>query len=293
MLIKAEECAVEYAIITRAQANRPQLPMSSPSHVVFHEVGNMSPGADEDMHRDFVWNGGGPSQVSFHLVCGPDKIIQLLYINENAWHASDGYWGWGNRDSIAIEHIQIGDYEKTLRHSVWLMAELYRNPSRFKARPDYGFQDDLNPLLIAERTVTHNQTAPDKKWCPTILLNQGRLPGYIQSVNAELGKPMPISYKPPVLPGWWSPDALISGRDQMIGNVELKYCHMEYTATRETPVLGQVGGHKVRPNLKPGEKVDGRYRFKSQGGTNFVMTRWGSRIRADALSPFISMRGLV
>lgn len=290
-MIKATECQVEYAVLTRAQANRPQLPMTSPSHVVFHEVGNLNDGADEDMHRIFVHNGGGVNQVSFHFVCGPTKIIQLIYLNENAWHASDGYWGWGNRDSIAIEHIQIGDFDKTLNHSAWLMAELYRNPDRFLWRNDYGKADDLDPTKVKERTVTHHQTAPDKKWCPQMVLNRGLWIPYLDAVNLELNKPVPVTYKPPVLPGWWSDDALLSGEDQMIGNVVLKYVKKQYTARRGTPVLSQVGGAKARPNLKEGEKVDGIYRFKSQGGTNYVMTRWGSRIRADALDPFISIGG--
>lgn len=289
MAIVARECPVEFAILNRAQANRPQLPMTSPSHVVFHEVGNMKPNANEDMHREFVWNGGGEHQVSFHLVCGPTKIIQLLYLNENAWHASDGYWGWGNRDSIAIEHIQIGDFEATLNHSAWLMAEIYRNPDRFKWRSDYGKIDDLDPKLVKERTVTHHQTAPDKKWCPQLVLNRGLWVPYLEAVNLELNRPVPVTYKPNVLPSWWGDDALASGEDQMIGNVKLHYVHMEYTARRSSPVLSQVGGPKSRPNLRVGEKVDGRYRFKSQSGVNYVMTRWGSRIRADALSPFVSI----
>ena len=295
MIITAVKPPLEVKPITRAQANRPELPMTSPSQISVHEVGNFNEGAREDMHYNFVVNGGGESAVSFHFINGPDKCIQILYLNENAWHASDGYYGPGNRDSIAIENVQVGDFNRTLNHLTWLLAELYDRPATFAWRPDYGNIDDLAPALFRERTWQHNFTAPDLKNCPQIIRQTGLWDALLEAVGRELeGRQrigaVELAYAQPNLPDWWSFDAIEQPVDREINGVKLHYMKMTYTALRSVPVLNTVGGKKVRANLQIGEQVEGRYRFISGSGRVYVITRWGSRIAASALSPYISMR---
>jgi hypothetical protein len=149
MAIVATECPIILDPLTGPGVNRPALAMPDASFVTVHEVGNTSPGATAKMHRDFVHNGGGANAVSFHFVVDEGVIYQLVYLNENAWHASDYYSGRGNRDSIAIETVQIGNFQKTLGNLAWLIAEIYRNPDRFLWRSDVGRTDDLDPALVS------------------------------------------------------------------------------------------------------------------------------------------------
>lgn len=167
---------VEIAI-TPPGANRPALPMPSPDWITVHEVGNQSPGADETMHKWFVHNGGGPAQVSFHFVVGPTKVIQLLPLDEAAWHASDGFNGTGNRNSIAIETIQIGNFDRTLWHLAWLINEIATNPGRF-FRNNVGAWDlDINHIK------QHHDWAPDGKNCPEFIRNRGLWPELMRRVD--------------------------------------------------------------------------------------------------------------
>lgn len=296
MAIVAAECPLEIRPMQDWKANRPGLPMISPSVVRVHEVGNQNPGADEEMHVRFVHGGGGSARVSFHFVVGPTKAVQILYLNENAWHASDGYWGEGNRDSIAIETIQIGDFDKTLNHLTWLIAELFTNPARFALRDDLTFSDDLHPEFYLEKIHQHNWSTPDNKNCPQFMRDRGLWTPMVDAVGVELrrrqgaGIPNPATYAQPVFPDWWSPAALESGQDQVVNGITWHSCRREYTALRESPVLATVRGKKVRGNLAIGETVQGRYRFVSEGGPVYVVTKYGSRIRASALSPYISMK---
>lgn len=196
MPIVATECPVEIAVVWDGP-NRPGLPMNSPSKIVIHEVGNKSPGANEEMHKRFVHNGGGPFKVSFHFVVGPDEIIQLLNLDENAWHASDGFTGDGNRDAWGIEHIQIGDFDKTLNHSAWLQAELIRNPRRFAIKNPASFVPDITPAHARNRIVRHFDEAPDKKRCPEMMMNRGLFEPLKNAVMVELaGAPTPPVFAP-------------------------------------------------------------------------------------------------
>lgn len=175
------------SITPYGNANRPKLEMASPSYITVHEVGNQSPGADEEMHRRFVHNGGGPSQVSFHFVVGPTEAIQLIPLDEAAWHASDGYNGTGNRDSVAIETIQIGDFNKTLWHLAWLINEIATNPGRFNANKPRQWDFSINKIK------QHHDWAPDAKNCPQFIRDRGLWNTLMSRVDAwnAAGKPQP------------------------------------------------------------------------------------------------------
>ena len=95
-------CADRVSFIPAGNANRPGYPMD-PQSITIHETANTALGANAEMHRRFVHDGGGPEGVSFHYVVDDHESIQLLPDTENAWHAGDGRDGAGNRTSIAIE----------------------------------------------------------------------------------------------------------------------------------------------------------------------------------------------
>lgn len=94
--------------------------------ITVHETANTSRGANAEMHRRFTHNGGGDHNVSFHYVVDDSEAIQLLPLNENAWHAGDGDMGPCNGGDIGIELCvnSDGDWSKTLENAAQLLAYL-------------------------------------------------------------------------------------------------------------------------------------------------------------------------
>lgn len=272
--------------ITPKGANRPELVMESPSYITVHEVGNRAPGADEDMHRTFVHNGGGPSQVSFHFVVGPTKAIQLLPLDEAAWHASDGYNGPGNRDSVAIETIQIGDFDKTLWHLAWLINEIATTPERFfHNRPR---QWDMS----IQRIVQHNHWAPDGKNCPEFIRNRELWPELMRRVDlwhvASAGGSAGSQYASPVVPDFLINDSGL--KVERIGETPVYPINVVFTALRETPRRQGADPNEleVGPPLKKGTRFRSTRAFRSRGEP-YVLTKNGSRVKAADLKPAIDI----
>ena len=299
MAIVATECPIHIDPVTKPMANRPALAMPDASFVTVHETGNRNPAADALMHRNFVHNGGGEHAVSFHFVIDQDDAYQLIYLNENAWHASDGFTGRGNRDTIAIETCQNGDKHRTRNNLAYLIAELYRNPGRFAWRGDVGRQDDLPAELMKERTKRHYDWAPDKKWCPEFILNEGVWPDLLNAVAAELKDlaPQLPKYAPSILPDWWNEKALIdlpNVRDEE--GILYKPMGTRVTAIRETGAYAHAWkpegkGKRVRANIKQGETVDLRYRVLHPTTKEpWGLTRHGTWISLKYFTPTITLR---
>jgi N-acetylmuramoyl-L-alanine amidase CwlA len=286
MAIVAKECPVEIAVLTGDAPNRPALPMPSPSWVTVHEVGNTSPGADEDMHRDFVHNGGGAAQVSFHFVVGPTKAIQLIYLNENAWHASDGFNGTGNRDSIAIETIQIGDFDTTLSHLSWLIAELFRNPKRFAFRTDVAVIDDLPSDDARNRIKQHNHWAPDKKNCPQFIRERGLWLPLLNAVDAELHGSDAPGYATPEPVPWKKGDTGMT----KLGDAGVYLVTAQVKAIRDTQPRKYASGKAERtgPEIKVGKSVVVTASLTVPNGKrkeHWYTREDGSRLSAAAFTP--------
>lgn len=291
--IKAIPCPIEFAVLDRAQANRPAIPMPDASFVTVHEVGNLSPGADEDMHRDFVWNGGGSNSVSFHFIVGPTKAIQLLYLNENAWHASDGFSGRGNRDTIAIETVQVGDFTKTLGHLAFLIKELYENPERFKWRSDVGRTDDLPSALAIERTKQHNFWAPDKKNCPQFIRDRGLWQPLLNGVANALTI---RAYTSPILPSWWSEAAVQALLPHTEDGVLYTPLGTQVTALKTTRAYAhgwhtESKGKFTRAPIQAGEAIAIRYVCRSpENGKEWGITKHGTWVYMSQFTPRIIVR---
>jgi hypothetical protein len=291
MTIIAKRCPIEIAVTPWSNSNRPGLAMTDPSFVTVHEVGNTSPGADEDMHRDFVHNGGGQFNVSFHAVVGPTKAIVLLPMNEAAWHASDGFSGRGNRDTFAIETIQIGDFNKTLSHLAWFIAELFRNPGQFPKNPAFAMIDDLDPTLAAERIKQHNFWAPDKKNCPQFIRDRGLWQPLLNAVKAELGARS--RYVSPILPEWWTEQALLDLVPHDEGGIHYTPLGTRVTLVKEKTVCYASGldlkAGKTRPDIKRGDTADVRYVYRNALRQEFGITRYGTHVRMSGFTPKITV----
>lgn len=85
--------------------NRPGILLDggAPTSVTIHCTDNRRVGADAEMHRQFVINGGGPAQASFHAVVDDKESVQLLNWGERGFHIGDGLNGPGCRTSVGIE----------------------------------------------------------------------------------------------------------------------------------------------------------------------------------------------
>jgi N-acetylmuramoyl-L-alanine amidase len=277
---------VEISITPLNNVNRPKLEMPSPHWITVHEVGNTTPGADENMHRAFVHNGGGEANVSFHFVVGPTKVIQLIPLDEATWHASDGFNGTGNRNSVAIETIQIGDFDRSLHHLAWLVAELVRNPGRFMSnrKRDFSFSP--------ERIVQHNHWAPDNKNCPEFMRDRGLWPELLNRVSRELrirgGAVEPFA--PALLPDFLQPEELERGIDRQIEETTFFAMRRTWLVARETKRLQHTGAGapEIGPTIEPGETFVGEFVFRSHGEW-WVLTRFGSRVRMADLAPQIEL----
>lgn len=95
-----------------------------PQYITIHSTGN--PASTAQNEANYVCY-NSDRQASYHYVCDDSQIIQVLPVNEVAWHAGDGGSGTGNRKSVAIEICEPGDRKKAVDNAVWLTKELMRD----------------------------------------------------------------------------------------------------------------------------------------------------------------------
>lgn len=76
----------------------------TPKYIVIHETDNERPGADAMAHYQY-WNTNTAAQSSTHFVVDDKMVVQLLEVNEKAWHVGDNknYSDITNNNSIGIE----------------------------------------------------------------------------------------------------------------------------------------------------------------------------------------------
>lgn len=93
----------------------------SPAFLTIHNVGDDNDGDNvsgknyyDAMHSANI---EGWRQAGYHLVIDYNKVYQCVAFNKVTWHAGDGKYGKGNRNSIGIEHCQYTDKEK--QRKVW------------------------------------------------------------------------------------------------------------------------------------------------------------------------------
>ena len=96
----------------------------TPQYITIHSTGNPKSTAQNEANY-VCYN--SDRQASYHYVVDGSQIIQVLPVNEVAWHAGDGGSGTGNRKSVAIEICEPGDRKKAVDNAVWLTKELMRD----------------------------------------------------------------------------------------------------------------------------------------------------------------------
>jgi hypothetical protein len=143
-----------------------------------HQTGNRADAASAAFHAIFVKNGGGSDNVSFHFAVDHLEAIQLLPLDEGAYHAGDGMedytndiGGWG---SIAMEMCVNYDnadnparYLKAKQNAVALWVAVLKGDPRL----EYGTGGAHR--FSVERLAPHNRWSG--KWCPSQLMNEGNM----------------------------------------------------------------------------------------------------------------------
>lgn len=103
---------------------RPALAMAATT-ITIHNTGNPSSSAAGE--RAWLTNPSNDRQASFHIVVDSLEAVEVLPLDENAWHAGDGSGiKSGNRTSIGVEICESGDYAKTLDNAAELVASMLK-----------------------------------------------------------------------------------------------------------------------------------------------------------------------
>ncbi|MCY9579288.1 N-acetylmuramoyl-L-alanine amidase [Paenibacillus alvei] len=151
---------------------RPGNAMSATT-ITIHNTGNPSSTAKNE--RAWLTNPSNSRTASYHIVIDEREAIEVLPLNENAWHAGDGN-GDGNRKSIGIEICESGNYAKTLENAADLVAKMLK---------ERGWGTD--------RLRRHFDWSG--KICPHLMYDGGKWTGWAQ-FKAEVEKRMKTEQKP-------------------------------------------------------------------------------------------------
>lgn len=169
---EGEEMSVNYRVehIPRSTPynRRPGTRMDA-STITIHNTGNASSTASNE--RAWLTNSLNTNTASFHIVIDDKEAIEVIPLDEVAWHAGDGSRSSsGNRTSIGIEICESGNYGRTLQNAAQLVAEmlLERNWGTDRLRRHYDWSG---------------------KNCPRIMNTDGKWTGwknFVDSVSAKL-----------------------------------------------------------------------------------------------------------
>lgn len=174
----------DYIPATTPNNRRPRLKME-PSSITIHHTGNPSSTARNE--RNWLTNPSNTRTASYHIVIDEREAIEVIPLNEVAWHAGDGNRAdSGNRTSIGIEICESGNYEVTLSNTIELVATMLHERkwgvSRLKRHFDWSGKN-----------------------CPRLMNLDGNWTGWKQFLNrvqnrlnelSDANKPIPDSNEP-------------------------------------------------------------------------------------------------
>jgi hypothetical protein len=262
-----------------------------------HETDNTRVGANARMHNNWLKGGardgnGNQTQTSFHFVVdggikgqsAGGTIIQNVPVGEVTWQAADGF-GPGNYDTVSEEQCvnSDGDEMRARRNAQYLEAGILKA---------LGHQVDALGTHWDYNDVYADPNDPNRHHCPNHLLFRDKVwPAYKNEVGQLLHPDPAIIFTPASLPIWWSDTSLNTPIDRVWKGVTFHYNRTTYTAAKEGVLAHSVAsdrGPLTRKPLKLGEQFEGVYRFKS-GGVWWILTKYGSRIRASHCTPWITI----
>lgn len=153
-----------------------------PKYIVIHETDNEGRGANAMAHFNY-WNNNSNAQSSTHFVVDSENIVQMLELNQRAWHVGDnrGYSDITNDNSIGIEICvnSDGNYDTAWYNAVDLVRHLM----------------DVTGLR-ADRIKMHNHASG--KHCPSRMIDNNWWSCFMNYIN-DPSKATPTSTETPTL----------------------------------------------------------------------------------------------
>ena len=139
----------------------------NPIGITVHNTAN-----DASAKNEISYMISNNNQVSYHYAVDDVEIIQGIPENRNAWHASDGVNGVGNRKTISIEicYSKSGGerFNKAEQNAAEFIASLLKK---------YNWD-----ISVVKR---HYDYAPNKKYCPHRTMDQG-WPRFIEMIKSYM-----------------------------------------------------------------------------------------------------------
>lgn len=194
----------DYIPYTTPNNRRPGTKMV-PTSITIHNTGNPSSTAKNE--RQWLTNPANTRTASYHIVIDEHEAIEVLPLNEVAWHAGDGSReGTGNRTSIGIEICESGNYEQTLKNSIDLVAK-----------------------MLHERKWGVNKLKRHFDWsgknCPRLMNKDGKWTGwteYVNRVQAKLNEISSSQVNSATPPSVIVPEASTGSNNALTGNIEVE-----------------------------------------------------------------------
>ena len=194
-----------------------------PTRIVVHNTAN-----DATARNEIAYMTNNNYETSFHYAVDDKEIVQGIEENRNAWHASDGGKGKGNREGIAIEICYSksgGDrFIKAEQNAVELIVDILK-------RYNWGIDK-----------VTKHQDYTNK-YCPHRTLDMG-WDRFIKMIEDKLNpKQVNVYYKVKTQKHGWLPE---------VKNLE------DYAGWDNSPITGLAikvdkGNIKYRVHIKGGK----------------------------------------
>ena len=164
--------------------NRPGTIKSSTQYIVVHDTANTNSGAGARSQVNYLKNGAGGRNVSWHYTVDQDQCIQTIPDNEVAWHAGDGGRAWGStyfNESYQAWSITGGSVNGIGIESCVNIDGNYALTERNLAKLVAGLLIDFN--LGFDRVKQHNDFSG--KNCPALIRGFGLWPRFIYLVQLE------------------------------------------------------------------------------------------------------------
>lgn len=107
-IVTSDKIKIIQHIIPKTNKEAWGYPMDAKNMAV-HNTGN--PGTSAKANSEYVDRNNG--YVSWHFTIGSNVVYQELPITVSGWHAGDGLYGSGNRESVGIEIAEVDGAEET------------------------------------------------------------------------------------------------------------------------------------------------------------------------------------
>ena len=139
---------IDHIPLTTPYNRRPGLKME-PEYITIHSTGN--PNSTARNERVWLTNPQNDRTASYHVVVDEKEAIEVIPLNEVAWHAGDGTNGTGNRKSISIEICESGDKAKTIMNAAELVAKMLkeRGWGVDRLRRHYDWSGTICPRIMS------------------------------------------------------------------------------------------------------------------------------------------------